>query len=371
MDVLDLLAQAQPTTPWWSGETEILGRSVPLVAWLAIPLFLALLALVTYAVEFLLNRGVRAITTRTRSEMDDALVLEISRLVRPAVVLVAVHVIVLALVGPEHRATAMRAALVLSIAVAGFAMARFFVNLTDAWVGTDPKLTPLGSPIKLGIKIAVVPVVVVCALQVLEVPVTSFVAALGLGSLAVALALKDTLANMFAGIQLVLDQPIRAGDFVEVDQKVRGVVHEIGLRSTKIRTLENNMIIVPNNTLAQTIVINNDAFDRAYSHRFFVGVSYSSDTRHVQRVLQDVLDTCGREVEGVLPGPHAVRFVEFGDSALVFRLEVRLEQYPGRRGPLSEMHHRIHERLREEGVEIPFPMRTVVIRHEGPSAAEE
>ena len=82
----------------------------------------------------------------------------------------------------------------------------------------------------LGIKIVWVPLVLLTVLAALNVEIIQFVTTLGVGSLAVALALKDTLANVFSGIQLVVDQPIRAGDFVEVDTETRGVVHDFLLR---------------------------------------------------------------------------------------------------------------------------------------------
>jgi small-conductance mechanosensitive channel len=372
MSALILLAQQASEDSWWdaaldwsSGSTSALGYEFPLRPAVGLPLLIIALWLVALLLRWLLGNWFRRLAMKTESKIDDVIAVALKRAVFPMLALAAAEAAVSSTRLGESAA-ARKVLTVLVIVVVAWVAVRFVLVIVDAWVVERPNLTPIGPPIKLAIKIAWVPLVLLTVLAAIDVEIIQFVTTLGVGSLAVALAMQDTLANVFSGIQLVVDQPIRAGDFVEVDQSTRGIVHEIGLRSTKIRTLNNNMIIVPNNILAQTVIVNNEAYDRRYAHRFMIGFGYASDSRHVQRVLEDVLDTAGREVTGILPGPHSVRFMEFGDSALIFRIEVRLVKYQGRRGPLSELHHRIHERCTAENIDIPFPMRTIVMQQESP-----
>jgi small-conductance mechanosensitive channel len=269
------------------------------------------------------------------------------------------HVVAQAVLHGEPQELATTAVMVAAIVILSFGLTRLMLRVVDDRVGTKPEYLPLGPPIKMAIKIAYLPLVGLMVLQTLHVEILPLLTTLGVASLAVALALQDTLANVIAGIQLVIDQPIRAGDFVELDADKRGTVHEIGLRSTKIRTLENNMIIVPNYVLATSIVTNTDAFDPTYQHRFVVGVGYGSDSRQVQRVLEEVCEQASKEVAGFIRGPAQVRFMDFGDSALIFRVEIGLLRFIGHRLPIGELYHRIFERFAAEGIEIPFPQRVV------------
>jgi len=371
MNAIYVLAQQAAEQSWFdelieasAGSTTALGYEVPLRPAVGLPILLVLLWLTALVLRSLLGTWFAKLAERTESNLDDVVAEALKRAVLPLMLLVAAEAVVSS-TALDQSPVAKKILTVVAIVVVAWIAVRFVLVVVDAWIAARPQLTPLGPPIKLAIKIVWAPLVLLTVLAAVDVEIIQFVTTLGVGSLAVALALQDTLANVFSGIQLVVDQPIRAGDFVEVDKETRGVVHEIGLRSTKIRTLANNMIIVPNNVLAQTVIVNNEAYDRSYAHRFNFGVSYDCNSRHVQQVLEEVLERAGREVDGVLPGPHAVRFMEFGDSALIFRLEVRLAKFVGRRGPLSELHHRIHERCNEEGIGIPFPMRTVILQSEG------
>jgi small-conductance mechanosensitive channel len=370
MEMMYLVAQQTAESSWWgdaiewsAGSTSALGYEVSLRPAVGLPIVLVLLWLAALLLRSLLGTWGGRLAKKTESKIDDVIAEALKRAVFPLLLLVAAESLVSSTRLGESP-IARQILVVAAILIVSWVAVRFVLVIVDAWIGGRAELTPLGPPIKLGIKILWVPLVLLTVLSALHVEIIQFVTTLGVGSLAIALALQDTLANVFSGIQLVVDQPIRAGDFIEVDKDTRGVVHEIGLRSTKIRTLNNNMIIVPNNVLAQTVIVNNEAYDRRYAHRFSVGVSYDSDSRHVQRVLEEVLNQAGREVDGILRGPHSVRFLEFGDSALVFRMEVQLAKFVGRRGPLSELNHRIHERCVAEGIDIPFPMRTVIL-HDG------
>jgi small-conductance mechanosensitive channel len=232
-------------------------------------------------------------------------------------------------------------------------------------VSAEAARAPVGPTVKFTIKLIAVPIAILFAAHVGGAEITGVLTALSVGSLALGLALQDFLKNIVAGIQIVLDRPIRPGDFVELDKSTRGTVIEVGLRSTKIRSPDNNTIIVPNNVIASAIVTNVDHTDRAIMQAFEISVAYGSDTRRVQRILEEVAEQAAKEVPTVLQEPQPVSFRDFGESSINFTVRLRMAHFVGRGPAVTEMYHRFYERLNAEGIEIPFPTRTVHLRGDG------
>jgi small-conductance mechanosensitive channel len=328
-----------------------------------IPIFLGALALLSFLAERIAAFLIRRVATKTETRVDDVFVESLPRLVRAQLTFVALHVVADALVRGDANDKVAQVLTALNYVVVGVVVTRLGLRMTDAWVEGKPHLKPVGPGIKFAIKVLVIPILLVLVLQAFGQKVEAFLTVLGVGSLAVALALQDVLKNIFAGLQIVLDQPIRAGDFITLDDgKVRGTVLEIGLRSTKLRTLENNVVIIPNANLATAVVTNTELVDRAYTQTLTLGVDYGADTRHVQRVLEEETGRAIAESASFVAEPPKVLFREFGESALLFSVAVKVRQYSDRLEALGELNHRLHARLREEGIEIPFPQRTVHLR---------
>jgi small-conductance mechanosensitive channel len=203
----------------------------------------------------------------------------------------------------------------------------------------------------------------------LGVAITPILTALGVGGLAVALALQDTLSNLFAGLHLLADRPIRVGDYVRIDGGIEGFVDDIGWRSTRIRQLANNMAIVPNATLAKGAITNYFLPEPRMSVSVRVNVSYATDPDRVERVLVEEAVQAAADVPGLLKDPPpSVRFIPgFGESALQFTLDCSVATYADQYLAQHELRKRIIRRFRTEGIEIPFPVRTVELRSpEGP-----
>ncbi|MBI4591018.1 MAG: mechanosensitive ion channel family protein [Candidatus Rokubacteria bacterium] len=201
-------------------------------------------------------------------------------------------------------------------------------------------------------------------LSTLGIAVTPLLAALGVGGLAVALALQDTLSNLFAGIHLLADKPVRVGDFVKLESGVEGFVEDIGWRSTRIRMLPNNLVVVPNAKLAQSTVTNYHLPEPRMSLLIPVSVSYASDPDHVEQVLMEEATKAAGEVPGLLSEPAPlVRFIPgFGDFSLDFTLICPVASFVDQYLVQHELRKRILRRFRAEGIEIPFPVRTVELR---------
>ena len=200
-------------------------------------------------------------------------------------------------------------------------------------------------------------------METLGISITPLVTALGVGGLAVGLALQDTLANLFAGIHVLLSRQVRPGDFVRLSSGEEGYVQDVTWRYTTIRQLPNNLTIVPNSKLASAVTANFNLPDPEQAVLVEVGVSYASDLGHVERVTVDVGRRVMREVEGGVPEfVPFTRYHTFGDSSIQFTVILRGRDYVSQYLVKHEFIKRLHERYRHEGIEIPFPMRTVHLR---------
>jgi len=200
----------------------------------------------------------------------------------------------------------------------------------------------------------------------LGVSITPLLTALGVGSLAVALALQPTLSNLFAGIHLALARPIHVGDFVALESGQEGHVEDIGWRATTVRALANNRVVVPNARLADMVLTNYSQPEPEQAVLVQVGVSYDSDLPRVERVTCEVARELLRELpEGVPTFEPFIRYHTFGDSSINFTVILRATAHTARYLLIHEFVKRLHECYRREGIEIPFPQRVM----HGPSRA--
>lgn len=196
-------------------------------------------------------------------------------------------------------------------------------------------------------------------LQALGVSVTPILGALGVGGLAVALALQPTLANAFSGIQLLASGTIRPGDFVELEGR-RGYVEDINWRYTTIRQLPNNLTIVPNSLLSESIFTNCFLPSRDMSVVIGCGVAYGSDLELVERTVIEVArETMASMPNGTPAFDPFVRFRAFGDSSIDFDTILRVSEIADQYLLQHEFIKRLHARFEEVGIKIPFPQRVI------------
>ncbi len=204
-------------------------------------------------------------------------------------------------------------------------------------------------------------------LTTLGISIAPLLTALGVvGGLAVALALQDTLSNLFAGIHILLEKAVRIGDFVRLENGQEGYVEDITWRTTRVRMLPNNIVVIPNNKLSQSIVTNYYLPEKRMSLLIPVSVSYSSDPEKVESVLIEEAKRLAGKVPGLLADPEPfVRFIPgFGDSSLDFTLICQVQEFVDQYLAQHELRKRIFKRFKEEGIEIPFPHRTVYLTEE-------
>lgn len=197
-------------------------------------------------------------------------------------------------------------------------------------------------------------------LDSLGVQITPVLTALGVGGLAVALALQDTLGNLFAGLQLVATKKINIGDFVRLDSGDEGVVSDLTWRYTTIRTLAGNMVIVPNAKLSAAIVTNFTLTAPDQPVAIAVTVAYGSDLEHIERLAMAVAQEVQAGVDGgVRDFQPVVRFTAFGDNGVNFNLVLRSTTFQDQFLLRHEVIKRLHASLTSAGIEIPAANRPV------------
>jgi small-conductance mechanosensitive channel len=200
-------------------------------------------------------------------------------------------------------------------------------------------------------------------LESLGVSITPLLASLGVGSLAVALALQSTLANLFSGFYLLLDKPVRSGDFVKLPSGEQGFIEVIGWRTTRIRTLENNILVIPNSKLAENQILNFHLPDSICSVLVDAGVDYDSDLEKVERVTNEVARQVQEKVEGANPGfKPFLHYNRFDDSAIHFTVTLSSKTVAANDFLKHEFIKALHQRYRTEGIVMPFPVQTLEFR---------
>lgn len=197
-------------------------------------------------------------------------------------------------------------------------------------------------------------------MDVLGINISPLIAGLGLGGLAVALAIQPTLANLFAGTYVMTEGVIATGDYIQLENGLKGYVVEVGWRSTRIRDWRNNLVVVPNSKFAETIITNFQQPTHAVNVYFECGTSYDSDLYRVEEICLEVMDTV------VDSHPMAIKeygkyfaFDNFGDSNVNFWLFVQATDRWGSFVVQSDMMKLLHKRFQEEGIVINYPVRTL------------
>ena len=201
-------------------------------------------------------------------------------------------------------------------------------------------------------------------LQNLGIDITALITALGIGGIAVALALQDTLGNLFAGVHIILSRQVRQRDYIQLSSGEEGWVTDVKGRSTTIQTFpDGNLVNVPNAMLASSIVKNFSMPRRALWVTVEVGVSYDSDLSQVEAVALDVAKQVLSEGDGGVPGEEPiVRYHTFADSSINFDVRMLVREFESQGPVRHEFIKRLHQRFAEEGIDIPFPIRTVVMK---------
>jgi len=192
------------------------------------------------------------------------------------------------------------------------------------------------------------------------IEITPLLAGLGIAGIAVAMALKDTLANLFSALYITIDRPMKIGDFVEIDATTSGYVVDIGWRSTRLRTWDNNYLIIPNAKIAETVLRNYNAPNNEMTISIMCGVSYDSDLSKVEKIVLSVAKNLQKNLSGTVDKHEpSMRYKEFGDNSINFTVYLKVKSKSDRSKTVHEFIKELHKRFNKEKIEIPFPQRDV------------
>jgi small-conductance mechanosensitive channel len=204
---------------------------------------------------------------------------------------------------------------------------------------------------------------------VFDLSLTPILTTLGVGGLAVALALQDTLSNLFAGFYVSISGLVRIGDYIRLNSGEEGYVTDIAWRCTTMRGQNNNLVVIPNSKLGQAIFINYDLPEHRMTSSVSFGVGYDSDIDRVHTVLLDEAMKAAAGIEGMLSEPPPKIFFDPGpgDFALGFQINFSIVRFAEQARIRSELRKRVYKRLQTEGISMPYPTQTILLESKNPA----
>ncbi len=324
-------------------------------------ILLAVLLLGRAVISFLLDKVLFRIATKTKNTLDNQILQAFRFPIYLLAVIVALHSSLARLdFMPENWEIWIRESIFVLYFLTGFILIWRLVTHIFKWLSDevslktnaslDEQLFPFFQRVIL---ILVSAIGIITILSHFDINITAMVTTLGIGSLAVALAAQNTLEDSINGFMIMLDRPYRIGDRIELmDLDTWGDVVDIGLRSTRIRTRDNRMVIVPNSKIGKSLVVNYAYPNHQYRLEIHIGIAYGTDLEKARSVMVNAVSN----VEGVLKDlPIEALFLEFGDSALIFRVRWWLESYIDTRQMFDRVNTAIYKALQKENIQLPFP----------------
>ena len=306
----------------------------------------------------------------TASQLDDIIVLSIGKPLIVAILAFSVYFSISYLDLPPEFAWvhSSRYLFAFYILLGGWVVSVFaqsFVELYGRWLSarTDTEIDDkIIGFLEITARYIIWFIAFLLVLSYLQIDITPLVAGAGIIGLAVALAAQDILSNFFGGALIVIDKPFKVNDRIRVEEHLGDVV-SIGPRSTRIRTLDYQILTIPNSTIANSIIINYAMPDVKLKVKIPVSVAYGSDIAKVKEILTGIAKDAADEVSYILREPApSVYFLEFGASSLDFMMVVWASAFNMSWEVKDHINSRIDERFREEGIEIPFPQMDVHVR---------
>jgi Small-conductance mechanosensitive channel len=246
-------------------------------------------------------------------------------------------------------------------------LSRLIVNLIEIYLHQKTDLAPKVTLFEIIVKVIVFFIGFILILNILNINILPFITTLGIAGLAIGLALRDTLENFFAGIHLVLAKQIRPGDFIRLENGLEGVVEDITWRTTVIKQLQNNVIIIPNSKLAQSIIVNYHQPENNQTLIIPLTISYKHNLKEVEELILAFMNRFIKEHplanKDFAP---AVRYSGFGDSGINLNLLIQVKEPTDRFKLIHDFIMELDDYLKKHGIEIPYPIRKVYLKSDRP-----
>jgi len=330
---------------------------------------------VTFALAYLVRsvilRGLRAWVTRTGSRPGHILGAALSGPTTIWALILAVHLAIQSSPLPPVVTGKYAPRTLVALWIASFTLMAMRVagDLVRAYGSQVPGALPVTTLTTTLAQLTALVIGLLLLLSAEDVQVTPILTALGVGGLAVALALQDTLANLFAGFYIAVAGQMRLNDYIKLASGEEGYVSDIGWRSTAILSLGGNLIVVPNSKLSQAIVTNYHLPQLRMSSSLQVNVPYDADPDLVERLLLEIASAGAKDIPGLLgePAPSVSLDPGFGESSLGFTLNYQIAEFSQQYGVRHQLRKRVLRRLREEGIAVPYPTREIHLDRNRPA----
>lgn len=322
--------------------------------WSALAAYAALWAMAGVLVRSVLRRSLARVAASRRTELSEVFAATVPRPAGVAVFLVGLAAGLRFLPIREARMLELHKLVAFALAVLVVVLLmRVAFRSIDAFGRSNPQLRSSSGIGRAATWVAGLALVAVLVSDAIGVSLAPALTALGVGSLAVALALQDTFSNFFSGLSIILDKPIRPGDFVRVEPSYEGFVESIGWRSTHLRTLSHNLLVIPNATLSKAIITNYALPTANVASAVRVDVVADSDVEKVEGALGDearrLLDIPG--IAGT-PEPSVALTPGFVDGGIAFTVAFYVHSFSDQASVQHAIRMRIAARLRKEGISL-------------------
>jgi small-conductance mechanosensitive channel len=310
---------------------------------------------------FAIGRFESHIATKTKTQADDIIIEAVKKPVRLGVILIGLFFALpmMPALAPYAAELAMLFTVIFPLYGAYFAsrLASATVEIAEKTeTKADEQFLPIIKKVIYAIIFGLAGLVILGALGI---EITTLIAAMGIGGLAIALALQPTLANFFSGMQMVLDRPIKIGDYVELEGGDKGTVVDIGWRSTRVQTYANNIVAIPNSKMAESKIINYNVPNTEIGFKVESGVAYDSDLEKVEKISLQVAKEILKKHNPVKGFEPIFRYSEFGDSSINFKVVLRTKTLGDSYLIKHEFIKALKKRFDREKIEIPFPQTDV------------
>lgn len=315
--------------------------------------------------RLILSKYLHRLAERTKIPWDEVIIEVLKNYILFWGLLLAIHVFLSFIEIPAHIFRLINKGLlilfVLSLALSG---SRLLIKLVDFYLAHKTGISSRITLIEIFLKITVYSIAFIAVLHLLDINIAPFITTFGIAGLAVGLALKDTLENFFSGLHILMARQIKPGDFIRLESGEEGFVEDINWRTTTIKTQQNNLIIIPNAKLAQSRILNYHLPMEELSVLINVGVSYDSDLERVERITLEVAkELMKTHPAGVPDFEPLLRYHTFGDFSINFNVILRCKEAGARFQLIHDFIKKLHRRYKEEGIVIPYPIRTVYLRN--------
>ena len=354
---------------WWQGFINwAAGNTVTWADLILAAIFIAVALIAAFLFSRVISRALLRFVHFSHSDLEQSVISAARGPVSALIVLAGVYLAIIVALHPlgiirevvdtigALVAIAFGALLIIRVSTAALRWLEEYMHGRDA-ASAGGWALPL---VRRGVLVVVIAMGTMISMDVLGVNITPLVAGLGIGGLAIALALQPTLANLFAGTYVTTENVVGAGDYIEMEDGVAGFVVDVNWRSTRLRTRTNNLVVIPNSRFAEAVITNYNKPDDRVNVRLTCGVSYDSDLQRVEEISREVMETVQRDHPAAVED-FTLRFFydAFGDSNIDFLMVLQATDRLSGLELRSELLKQLHARFVAEGITINYPVRTL------------